>query len=110
MAGKLRAYFRRVERKRSKRMRTRRSTQTTRVIHVYSYGGPEQLKLEQKPRPEPQAGERLPRVHAAGVNQIDWKNPQGFVKDFQPVAFSYTPRIEGAGGVEGVGAGGTAVV
>ncbi len=64
-------------------MRTTMSTQTTRVIHVYSYGGPEQLKLEQKPRPEPQAGEVLLRVHAAGVNQIDWKIRQGLMKEFQ---------------------------
>jgi len=84
------------------------STQTTRVIHVYSYGGPEQLKLEQKPRPEPQAGEVLLRVHAAGVNQIDWKIRQGLMKDFQPVTFPYTPGIEVAGVVEGVGPGVTA--
>src|SRR5712692_1033169 len=108
MAGKLRAYFRRVESKRAKRMRTTMSTQTTRVIHVYSYGGPEQLKLEQKPRPEPQAGEVLLRVHAAGVNQIDWKIRQGLMKDFQPVTFPYTPGIEVAGVVEGVGPGVTA--
>src|SRR6266446_2744698 len=108
MAGKLRAYFRRVERKRAKRMRTTMSTQTTRVIHVYGYGGPEQLKLEQKPRPEPQAGEVLLRVHAAGVNQIDWKIRQGLMKDFQPVTFPYTPGIELAGVVEGVGPGVTA--
>lgn len=84
------------------------STQTTRVVHVYSYGGPEQLKLEQKPRPEPQAGEVLLRVHAAGVNQIDWKIRQGLMKDFQPVTFPYTPGIEVAGVVEGVGPGVTA--
>src|SRR5713101_1699665 len=108
MAGKLRAYFRRVERKRARRMRTTMSTQTTRVIHVYSYGGPEQLKLEQKPRPEPQADEVLLRVHAAGVNQIDWKIRQGLMKDFQPVTFPYTPGIEVAGVVEGVGPGVTA--
>ena len=79
------------------------STQTTRVIQVYRYGGPEQLKLERKPRPEPQAGEVLLRVHAAGVNQIDWKIRQGLMKDFQPVTFPYTPGIEVAGVVEEVG-------
>ena len=84
------------------------STQTTRVIQVYRYGGPEQLKLEQKPRPEPQAGEVLLRVHAAGVNQIDWKIRQGLMKDFQPVTFPYTPGIEVAGVVEDVGPGVTA--
>ena len=84
------------------------STQTTRVIQVYRYGGPEQLKLERKPRPEPQASEVLLRVHAAGVNQIDWKIRQGLMKDFQPVTFPYTPGIEVAGVVEDVGPGVTA--
>ena len=84
------------------------STQTMRVIQVYSYGGPEQLKLEQKPRPEPQAGEVLLRVHAAGVNPVDWKIRQGLLKDFMPVTFPYTPGIEVAGVVEDVGPGVTA--
>ena len=81
------------------------ASQTMRVIQVYRYGGPEQLKLEQKPRPEPQAGEVLVRVHAAGVNQIDWKIRQGLMKDFQPMTFPYIPGIEVAGVVEGVGPG-----
>jgi NADPH:quinone reductase-like Zn-dependent oxidoreductase len=84
------------------------ASQTMRVIQVYRYGGPEQLKLEQKPRPEPQAGEVLVRVHAAGVNQIDWKIRQGLMKDFQPMTFPYIPGIEVAGVVEGVGPGVTA--
>jgi NADPH:quinone reductase-like Zn-dependent oxidoreductase len=84
------------------------ASQTMRVIQVYRYGGPEQLKLEQKPRPEPQAGEVLVRAHAAGVNQIDWKIRQGLMKDFQPMMFPYIPGIEVAGVVEDVGPGVTA--
>src|SRR5215472_8478444 len=94
--------------KAGKRMRTTMSTPTMRVIHVYRYGGPEQLKLEEKPRPEPSPGEVLLRVHAAGVNPIDWKIRQGLMKDFQPVTFPYTPGIEVAGVVEAVGPGVTA--
>ena len=82
--------------------------QTMRVIQVHSYGGPEQLKLEQKPRPEPQMGEVLVRVHAAGVNQIDWKIRLGLMKDFQPMTFPYIPGLEVAGVVEEVGPGVTA--
>ena len=84
------------------------STQTMRVIQVYRYGGPEQLKLEEKPRPEPSSGEVLLRVHAAGVNPIDWKIRQGLMKDFMPLTFPYTPGIEVAGVVEEVGPGVTA--
>ena len=46
---------------------------TMRTVHFYAYGDPEQLVVEQVPRPEPQVGEVLVRVHAAGVNPIDWK-------------------------------------
>src|SRR5260370_20621606 len=85
------------------------ATPTMRVIHMYRYGGPEQLKLEEQPFPEPpSAGEVLLHVHAAGVNPIDWKIRQGLLKDFQPVTFPYTPGIEVAGVVEDVGPGVTA--
>src|SRR5258706_12531590 len=88
---------------REKRVRTTMSTQTMRVIHVRRYGGPEQLKLEQKPRQQPQTGEVLVRVYAAGVNPIDWKIRQGLMKESRPVTFPYTPGIEVAGVVEDVG-------
>jgi NADPH:quinone reductase-like Zn-dependent oxidoreductase len=79
------------------------ATQTMRAVRIYDYGGPEQLKLERIERPQPQAGEVLLRIHAAGVNPIDWKIRQGFLKDFMPVTFPYTPGIEVAGVVEEVG-------
>jgi NADPH:quinone reductase-like Zn-dependent oxidoreductase len=78
------------------------------AIHVHQYGGPEQLKLEQIPRPEPQAGEVLVRVHAAGVLPADWKRQQGFFKDYFPVTFPYIPGSAVAGVVEAVGPGVTA--
>src|SRR6266480_6969 len=79
------------------------STQTMRAVQVHHYGGPEQLKLEEKPRPQPQTGEVLVRVYAAGVNPIDWKIRQGLMKEFRPVTFPYTPGIEVAGLVEDIG-------
>ncbi len=63
------------------------STENVRAIRVHSYGGPEQLQLEQIERPTPQAGEVLVRVYAAGVNPVDWKIRAGFMKDFMPVPF-----------------------
>jgi NADPH:quinone reductase-like Zn-dependent oxidoreductase len=86
-------------------MRTTMSTQTMRVIHVHRYGGSEQLQLEEHPRPEPKRGEVLVRIHAAGVNPIDWKIRQGVMKDVMPVTFPYIPGIEIAGVVEEFGPG-----
>lgn len=79
------------------------ATLTMRAVQVHAYGGPEQLKLEEKPRPEPLSGEVLLRVYAAGVNPIDWKIRQGLLKAVQPVTFPFTPGIEVAGVVEDVG-------
>jgi NADPH:quinone reductase-like Zn-dependent oxidoreductase len=79
------------------------STQTTRAIQVHDYGDIDQLKLEQIARPEPQEDEVLVRVHAAGVNPIDWKIRAGLMKAFMPMQFPYIPGTELAGIVEKVG-------
>jgi NADPH:quinone reductase-like Zn-dependent oxidoreductase len=89
-------------------MSTTMSTQMMRVVNIHSYGGPEQLKLEEKPRPAPSSGEVLVRVYAAGVNPIDWKIRQGLMKNFQPVTFPFTPGIELAGVIAELGPGVTA--
>ncbi len=81
------------------------ATPTMRAIQVHRYGGPEELKLEERLRPVPLAGEVLLRVNAAGVNPIDWKIRQGLMQGVQPVTFPYTPGIEAAGVVEAVGPG-----
>jgi NADPH:quinone reductase-like Zn-dependent oxidoreductase len=47
------------------------------AVHIHSQGGPEMLRFEDVPRPDPAAGEVLVRVHAAGVNPVDWKIREG---------------------------------
>ena len=76
---------------------------TMRTVHFYAYGGPEQLVMEHVPRPEPQVGEVLVRVYAAGVNPIDWKIRKGLFKDVRPVPLPFTPGSELAGTVEALG-------
>ncbi|GLV60973.1 oxidoreductase [Dictyobacter sp. S3.2.2.5] len=79
------------------------ATQTMWAARVSNYGGSEQLKFERIERPQPLEGEVLLRVHAVGVNPIDWKIRQGLLKEFMPVTFPYTPGIEVAGVVEEIG-------
>ncbi|HXV44557.1 MAG TPA: NADP-dependent oxidoreductase [Anaerolineae bacterium] len=76
--------------------------QMMQAIRVHQFGGPEQLKLEQIPRPEPQAGELLIRIHAAGVLPADAATRQGF---FISKSFPYIPGTAFAGVVEEVGSG-----
>ncbi len=79
------------------------ATTTISAIQVHAYGDADQLKLEQIAQPEPQAGEVLVRVHAAGVNPVDWKIRSGALKDFVPQTFPYVPGADLAGVVEKVG-------
>jgi NADPH:quinone reductase-like Zn-dependent oxidoreductase len=49
-------------------------------------GGPEVLRVEEVPRPEPDDGEVLIAVRAASINPIDWKYRRGLVpKDLPAV-------------------------
>jgi len=75
------------------------------AIRIHNYGGPEVLKYEDAPRPEPQAGEVLVRVHAAGVNPIDWKVREGHMKDFWPHKFPLILGWDLSGVVEELGRG-----
>lgn len=48
------------------------STPTMKAVRLHEHGGPEVLRYEDAPIPEPGPGEVLVRVHAAGVNPPDW--------------------------------------
>jgi NADPH:quinone reductase-like Zn-dependent oxidoreductase len=50
---------------------------TMKAVRIHDYGGPEVLRLEELPRPSPAADEVLVRVHAMGVNPVDWKLRSG---------------------------------
>ncbi len=76
-----------------------------RAARFHEYGAPDVLVVDQVPRPEPKEGEVLIRVHAAGVNPIDWKLRAGYLKEFMPVQLPYTPGYDLAGTVERVGPG-----
>src|SRR5436305_2040582 len=84
------------------------TTHTINAIQVHDYGDADQLKLEQIPQPEPREGEVLVRLHAAGVNPVDWKIRSGWMKDFRPMTFPYVPGADLAGVVAKVGNGVTA--
>lgn len=50
-----------------------RSEPTMHAVRIHGFGGSDVLIYEQAPRPRPEAGEVLIKVHAAGVNPVDWK-------------------------------------
>jgi NADPH:quinone reductase-like Zn-dependent oxidoreductase len=58
-----------------------------RAAVIHSYGGPEVLKYEEYPDPQPGPREALVRVAAAGVNPVDLREREGGAKDWRPVIF-----------------------
>ena len=74
------------------------------AIVAHEYGGPEVLKLEEAPRPEPKENELLVRVIACGVNPADPLIVSGrFAKEFG-TRLPLIPGYDVAGVVEKVGA------
>lgn len=48
-----------------------------RAVVQHTFGGPDVLRVEEVPRPVPLPTEVLVRVHAAGINPVDWKTRGG---------------------------------
>ena len=72
------------------------------AIRVHACGGPEALRYDDVAAPEPQAGEALVEIAAAGVNFIDVQHRTG---RYKPPALPFTLGSEAAGTVTAVGAG-----
>ncbi|WP_037910906.1 NADP-dependent oxidoreductase [Actinacidiphila yeochonensis] len=53
------------------------SERTMRAVTIQEFGGPEVLTTGQVERPVPLPTEVLVRVHAAGINPVDWKTREG---------------------------------
>ena len=76
-----------------------------RAITFSTYGGPDVLQLSEVPVPEPGPGQVRLAVRAAGINPIDWKIRNGYMRQNFQVAFPHTPGLEVAGVVDAVGEG-----
>lgn len=75
------------------------------AIRIHAYGGADNLHYDEVPRPDPQPGQVLVRVHAAGVNPIDWKIREGYLKQLFDYPLPLILGTDVAGVVEAVGAG-----
>jgi NADPH:quinone reductase-like Zn-dependent oxidoreductase len=73
------------------------------AVVIHEYGGPEVLKYEEVPRPEPQADQILVRVIAAGVNPVDGMIRSGTFAKNGKRAFQIILGGDIAGVIEKVG-------
>jgi NADPH2:quinone reductase len=76
------------------------------AMRAHQFGGPEQLRFEDAPDPQVQAGQVQIRVRAAGINPADLVRLSGRL---QSLSLPYIPGTDVCGEVETVGAGVTHV-
>src|SRR5213596_804170 len=74
------------------------------AVVVHEYGGPEVLKYEDAPKPEPKEDQILVRVIAAGVNPVDEASRSQKYAKFFGITLPFIPGYDIAGVVEKIGA------
>jgi NADPH:quinone reductase-like Zn-dependent oxidoreductase len=81
------------------------------AARINRYGGSEVVEISTDVTvPTPSQGEVLVEVHAAGVNPVDWKIREGYLKQGLHLKIPATLGIDFSGLVHGVGAGVTEFV
>jgi NADPH:quinone reductase-like Zn-dependent oxidoreductase len=81
------------------------SMETMKAIRMHAYGGPAVLLYEDAPRPSAGTGEVLVRIHAAGVNPVDWKVREGYFKQTRNYSLPLIPGWDVSGVVGATGSG-----
>jgi NADPH:quinone reductase-like Zn-dependent oxidoreductase len=76
------------------------TTGQMKAVHIHEQGGPEVLRFEDVPRPEPGANEVLVKIRAAGVNPVDWKIREG---QLGKIALPAIMGIDFSGEIEALG-------
>jgi NADPH:quinone reductase-like Zn-dependent oxidoreductase len=76
-----------------------------RALVLSCYGGPEYTALTDVPQPSPRAGELLVRVHAAGLNPVDYKTRAGALRIIHKYPLPIVMGNELSGIVEAVAPG-----
>jgi NADPH:quinone reductase-like Zn-dependent oxidoreductase len=73
---------------------------------IHEFGAPDVFRIEDVPRPVPDAGEALIKVHAAGINPVDWKTRQaGGILKANGIPLPYILGWDISGVIEEIGVG-----
>ena len=72
------------------------------AMRAHQFGGPDQLRLEEAPEPQVQAGQVMIRVRAAGINPADLVRLSGRLGS---LPLPYIPGTDVCGEIERLGAG-----
>ena len=74
------------------------------AVQLSAYGGLDQVKIVEVPKPQAQAGEVVVHVVAAGTNPGEISIREGYLKDIYPKAFPFGQGADFSGRVDSVGA------
>ncbi len=75
------------------------------ALRFHEYGGPEVLRLDDVPLPEPGAGEVRVRVAGSAFNPVDDGIRAGYLRETFPVELPHTPGVEVSGTIDALGEG-----
>jgi NADPH2:quinone reductase len=75
------------------------------AVQLSAYGGVDQLRIIDVPKPEPRAGEIVVRVVAAGTNPGEISIREGYLKQMFPRDFPFGQGTDFSGYVDAIGAG-----
>jgi NADPH:quinone reductase-like Zn-dependent oxidoreductase len=78
---------------------------TNRAITLTQFGGAESLELSSVPMPQAAPNLVVVRVKAAGINGLDWKIREGYLRDAMPTVFPAVLGLEIAGKVHATAGG-----
>jgi NADPH:quinone reductase-like Zn-dependent oxidoreductase len=73
------------------------------AVRIHNYGHADQMRIEDAPRPMIRADGAIVRIRAAGVNPVDWKIREGYLKDVLRAAFPLTLGQDFAGDIVELG-------
>jgi NADPH:quinone reductase-like Zn-dependent oxidoreductase len=79
--------------------------ETMKAVRFHTFGGPEVLTYEDVPRPKLETGDVLVRIHAAGVNPVDWKVREGHLKEMLHYTLPLIPGWDFSGVIVATGPG-----
>jgi NADPH:quinone reductase-like Zn-dependent oxidoreductase len=74
------------------------------AIIYEEYGHADKLQYKTYPIPVPQDNEVLIKVHAAGINPVDWKIREGYLRQAMPHKLPIIPGWDVSGTISAVGA------
>jgi NADPH:quinone reductase-like Zn-dependent oxidoreductase len=72
---------------------------------MHGYGGPEVLRVDDVPIPEPGAGQVRVRIHSVGINPFEWKLREGRMRARIELKLPHIPGFDVAGVIDKLGAG-----